>query len=1496
MSGYLRDIQLRKQLEEKVKETTRNRQAAEQAYEAARAMIESAEKVDADVSQAREALEEASAAIGAKDFRLAMEKAKRGMELAKQALGSKVRGILDETRALREVLRGVGLDTSETEDLYRKTEDAFSRAQYEEALESSKNIWKISEKTLNEYMSSAFSKAQALLVTAKNLGKDAAPFEDLLARARASVEANEFAQAVSFIRECLDSISSVLRDDVTKHINEAEDMMSAARELGANVEKMSSVLDRARNDLAKGDFEKALNSVKQSKLEGERALQKVMESAVANFSSLIKEAEALGADTSAGSALLRQSEEAMKKGNYGEAATLARKGVAELQAAQFQRVLLVISQSREKFILARDLEADIGGALKHLNRARESLQRGEFREALSFALKADEEVTNLVKEFDNLQSEVEVLEARLRNDERQGIEVRDVEQLIGEAKRALEIKDLNRVRTTLQRGKDILEKTEYDATMELVEQTELVLTAGEKIGAQMQDANRMLEEAVVATRAGDYHKAMELAGESRKNAEKEIEGHISHRIDFLRKSMQFMPDAGQALKIALDKAEIATSARDFDSASAHLEEAQSCVEGQVRSKAENLNAVVDEALRMSASLGLKEGHLRELQGELASLLEQEAYIDIVSRSDDVAKRLSPIFKSLFDAVKNVVIEAGNAKMDIEALKDILKKSKMSFTEGDLRGGLRGLEKCNELATQYIESREEAYGALTGAAALLAEAKKTGIDVSKLVENLKEAKNAFEKQNFDRSLALATKTRAEAEKSMVVYRSAQSIMTAREKLELATKLGLDIDHLKDIHSQAKESMKNKSYEEALALGEKVNKEITLLLSSRLRGLLDEIERVFEGMQHFGLDDMQERISQCKAAMERSELSQAIHLILSVKDRIEQIQAKREEAVSIISRARELYKEGIELNLRLPSTTKMLESAAIAFAEGKFDKAINLANRSSVEMETEKEREVSAILREFADRIAERRERVADTRAAEDLLQKAMDFAREGKFKQALALAGQSEEEIEKVGLQREIASKAIETSEHRLKQFSAPMPDVEAMISEARKAFDVGDYFRALDLAVRSQDQFSMKRELVLSAIEFRQKAEGAVQLAHRLGTDGTSLEKILVEGNVALESGDPSSARLAYQRVLEVTDQRLGKHIETVASEAAKLAQVAKEIEVDASEALRQLSEARSHLNSGEFETSFDLAQEGLAKLERALTERASDSISNAETTVAYAKKMGSEVAESEAVIRRARQALQQGDYRGAIALSREAMEKLEPGKAVEKRFVNLTMKAENTIVKAKKFGIDMREAERLLAEALKLRKTDMTTAIKVAETADRRAWEAVEAFAPNLEATLQLEGPRLKEWTPANLLIRNVGKALAKDVKVRILGDAEVEGLKDLASVKAKGEENIPFKIKMTASGTVPLALQITGHRIFDGKPYGKELVVQVDVTEATSPGKKVLVANSESRCPICKGTIKKGFNISRCSCGREFHEACATRVGLCPVCFRNLQSSGIQ
>src|SRR5438445_11835461 len=110
----------------------------------------------------------------------------------------------------------------------------------------------------------------------------------------------------------------------------------------------------------------------------------------------------------------------------------------------------------------------------------------------------------------------------------------------------------------------------------------------------------------------------------------------------------------------------------------------------------------------------------------------------------------------------------------------------------------------------------------------------------------------------------------------------------------------------------------------------------------------------------------------------------------------------------------------------------------------------------------------------------------------------------------------------------------------------------------------------------------------------------------------------------------------------------------------------------------------------------------------------------------------------------------------------KKALERVESAKVVEKRFIDLTYKAETTIRNGRKFGIDMKAAEGKLAQAMQLRKSDLAESIKAAEEAYRVAWEAPEQLAPSMQAYVDVGPVRLDEWADATVAHEHVGQGLA--------------------------------------------------------------------------------------------------------------------------------------
>ena len=58
------------------------------------------------------------------------------------------------------------------------------------------------------------------------------------------------------------------------------------------------------------------------------------------------------------------------------------------------------------------------------------------------------------------------------------------------------------------------------------------------------------------------------------------------------------------------------------------------------------------------------------------------------------------------------------------------------------------------------------------------------------------------------------------------------------------------------------------------------------------------------------------------------------------------------------------------------------------------------------------------------------------------------------------------------------------------------------------------------------------------------------------------------------------------------------------------------------------------------------------------------------------------------------------------------------------------------------------------------------------------------------------------------------------------------------------------------------------------------------VFVQEAAKAAAERTHADKMSNCSICRGMIKPGLAMVKCTCGKHYHERCADRVGECVSC----------
>jgi hypothetical protein len=229
--SYLRQIQLQKQLEEKAKETTENRENADKELLEATQIIEMAKKIDANVADSEALLEECSQAMKVKDFKLALEKALECKEKSKRIYEERVKAIVESSAGMLQLAEGIGKKVVEGEALVKQANEAVAAEDMEKAVELARKSWQLTEKILHEHLSTRFSSAQSLIMVSKKAGKDVSVAEDLLSRSRSALESNDYESALNFVKDCFQNVASELREDIESSLEETDSIVGFCTEM-----------------------------------------------------------------------------------------------------------------------------------------------------------------------------------------------------------------------------------------------------------------------------------------------------------------------------------------------------------------------------------------------------------------------------------------------------------------------------------------------------------------------------------------------------------------------------------------------------------------------------------------------------------------------------------------------------------------------------------------------------------------------------------------------------------------------------------------------------------------------------------------------------------------------------------------------------------------------------------------------------------------------------------------------------------------------------------------------------------------------------------------------------------------------------------------------------------------------------------------------------------------------------------------------------------------
>jgi len=1522
-SNYLKALQLTKQLEKKAQEATHNRKMAEEEIAAAEEIIKAAKKMDANVAKAEAKLTEATSAFSKKEFKSALEHATESKNIAQKAQEDHVKMVLDSTRNLVKLAKDMGVKAPDLDKTLSQSEEAIKGDNFEEALKFAEKGWEAVDKLLNEKVSEAFTRAQSMIVMAKQVEQDVSEVEGLLNKAREHAEKNNYEKALKFINECVRLTGKLAKEEISKQIENAMIMIELAKKMGADIKSTENSYEKSKTALNAEDYETSLEFIGKSLSEAEKLVEKGSTNLVREDENLVKQAKDINAEVTKATLLLNRAKDALKDKKFEEVYDFSNQIKEEVENAQFQCVLKAISLSRPKFITAKNIGADLSEPMKFLDMARKSLKEKKFLEALDLARKGENSVNRLIGDYEGAKEELQLITQALSRASRIGVDTKHLSDEMKEAKNAFDEKNYKKAMNLIAQCRKNVEKSMQDRTMEIVQKSEKIISIGEKTGSNIKKAREYLAQAESSAKENDFEKAISLAKKSREDAGEAISAGVSSEINFLKGICEALEDTDERSKcmLILSNSKDMLGKGEYEDAYQNIVECENIVEGYAKAAIEVAEVNI--------------GTLREMKGETSEFekrltqtkdfLGEKKYSEVISLSKKIVQYLNEqqekIVSELSKAIIDDIQKAKKIGMDISELSTKLVAAREAIERKFYKKAYIIMTQSKEETTSFLTGYKEFSEVIIQLKSQLDEAKKNGVDISVPIKKLEVAEKALVAGDFKTVSGLVDEIKTEIHKDTIVHSINDRISHSREWIDIAKNLEVDTS---DAELQLKKTiiyLNNGQLENALDSANKTAEISEELINTKISDMLSSAYSMIIEAKKIGLDVLTVEVLYQKAeeALELHRYDKAARYANQSLQEIEEIRDESQRTANIIHLAGNYIQEAENIKADVSEAKRLLERAFSELKNNEYLASIELGKKCIRLAKKAKEDKVLESIELFQSIIDKSKKEGMNVSKAESLLEEARIALEDEDYKEALRLAMISESEVEKVDLQKKMAAEIIAVTAAKLKEAEKKgiaAESVRSLLINAATALKNNEYINALEYAMESGLELSEKSEEYERASTTLHAALARVNESADIGVDVSRAKELLDTANKAFADRKYSTAIKFAKETIREAKRSYVDNLSKPINSCEQLINTAMGLDVDVMRAKNMLNEARAALEEESYSQVAFFTENCKRLVEREISRNLFEKLSSARAKLEKAKSKGIDLTDVMALLESGESSLESKEYlnaakylqkfmdnlgaletgvvkgEGETVLEKEVtkeIEVIEKGGEPETDLDALISDLDKKIKLVSKSGMSTKNAEKLLNEAKEIMKNEPEKAIKLGREAEEALEKELAPLSPKVSVELNIDEVKEKDkWYETTFTILNDGKSVAKDMSFKMKGkDFDVEGFEPLKILKAKEKKEIPVKVKAIDTGELIFDLEIIFYRIFDGKKIDIQLIREIQIEEAEKePQFKKYKAQKAIKCYACNGKIKPGLVLIKCNCGNTYHEACGERLGRCPMC----------
>jgi tetratricopeptide (TPR) repeat protein len=1494
--SYLKSLQLQKQLEERAKEATKNREVAEKEYESLQELLKLCADSDVNTSEVEESRRDFDAAMASKDYQTAIGQARKAQEAAKNAYINKIGEVGDSVEILLNLIRGAGSEAKSASDQLEKSKERLVKEDMEGAMKLAKSAYDSAERTLHEVFSELFSQTQETIMQAKEMGDDVSIFDNQLSKAKTALEEQEYEECMSTIKEVLEGAGEDIKAQVGSTISRAEELLSAGEDFGTDMSKVRNHIERARAQLEGLKFKESLAYAKKAEVEGESAISARLQEQVRETRESIKRMKTVKEDVTIPQQMLDQAQAALKDKKYIEALHALNTAKERSNEIQFNSVLDVIAQARDRFVLAKKVGVDMAKAITLLNTSRDNLKLGKFQEAIDYAEQSRKEVDEALEMFYKARDQIVELAKAVKFAGDLGADVISVKDLLADARKYFENKDYENTAETTKKGLAESKKLAYDKTMEIMDVSDKEVKLGKQIGADMTEAEGILHKALDMLSKEDLTETANLARSSHDAAKAAMTRVMSDKLQNIDQFVKGYPNAGALGEInemiAQSRQYVAGS--EFDKAHTLLNEITQNIESIGQGECDRLISTARAKVETIHSMGEEVSDLEILLTRANDALRRRVFENATARAREIIEQADEIIANLvqaqFSSVKDSLEEAKTIGIDIEESKIALKEARAKLDSMDYREAFRLVKETNQALRSKIARYDGIKGKIRKTEELISEAGRTKVDVTNLIRKLENARATFVGGGLDEAEQLVDEVLAETERNMAMYLAAKFILSSKDRIDLAQTNGIDVGTASKLLAKSKDLMKAKNYEDALKTAKQCDEESRNRIANAISSMILELQRLLADAKNVGVDTIgPEKLAEKASELAKAgDFAEALRCIASAKEDIGHIKNLSSQAALEIRVARNNLKDAETLDMDVGRARDFLDQAVEALTRHQYAIALELARKSSeISMEVSKSR-IWETLEKFKEKLEKSAAEGASLGTAERCVSDGIQAFREGRYQESLKLAMACEVEMERAELQRDISKRAVDLARKKLSDAAVEgikSDRLSELVNRAEALLASGKYVDAMTAAIASGDELHLIRENDDSCRVELSSVRERIERLRKVRIDTTECDEILEMAQEYLSAHEFAKCRDALKRLSEKAESLFENSLEDVMDQNRQMIFKAKSMGIDTKACEDLMEVANTSFNEKLWDFAYQQAMACRSSCLELVAKKITALIEEVQAKIANLRSLGASTVQIEDMVEKARVAGSAGRIAEAFQMLMQVDARMTTIEESHKKFMDISIAAESAIDSLGRFGMSRREPERLMAMADIEKEKDYDSAIELVAEALDTAKNLMESCAPDLSGSVSSRGLQEKVEGDLVLTVKNAGKAVAKDVAIEFTGDFQLKELPPAVTIKPGSEETVKIKLTPKRSGSVQFKISLATKRPYDGKLVSSEIEDSVNVF-AAGPPFKLGRATDQTRCISCQGRIKPGFDVLNCRCGGQLHLSCAKRVGECPVC----------